>query len=223
MSRCGESHYKTQPYQRDNPDEQMRGVGGAMERPRKSSRKRPTSRIHGVSCLPDRYPGVATMVPGVPELVSYVFEAHPAVATMARGVSCLPDKCPGVATMVPGKAELVLYVFEALPAIATMVRREPCLPDKYPGVATMVPGVAELVLYASEAPPAIATMTRREPCLPDKYPGVATMVPGVMPRWYGESRVYLTCIPESPRWCPGCHDLPHRMLMSVAKPNKGKF
>ena len=66
MSRCGESHYKTQPYQRDNPDEQMRGVGGAMERLRRSSRKRPTSRIHGVSCLPDRYPGVTTMVPGVP-------------------------------------------------------------------------------------------------------------------------------------------------------------
>ena len=40
---------------------------------------------------------------------------------------------------------------------------------------------------------------------------------------YTECRVYLIDIPESPRWCPGCHGLPHRMLMSVAKQNKGKF
>ena len=84
------------------------------------------------------------MVPRRAERVMYVFDAPPAVATMARRVSCLPDKYPGVATMVPGEAERVSYVFDAPSAVATMARRVSCLPDKYPGVATMVPGVAEL-------------------------------------------------------------------------------
>ena len=44
--------------------------------------------LPGMSCLPDIYPGVATMVPGVAEFVLNVLEAYSAVATMAPGVSC---------------------------------------------------------------------------------------------------------------------------------------
>ena len=117
-----------------------------------------------------RYPGLTTMVPGEAERVSYVFDAPPAVATMARRVSCLPDKYPGVATMVPGVPELVSHVFETHAAVATMATGVSCLPDMHPGVATTVPGLAELVLYLPQEPMGLSS----EP--PSVYP--STRSPG---------------------------------------------